>query len=483
MDSPRDGGRPFPSTPPAKLALFAFALVSLSICLWVYRSREMTTLNAVLALVTLWVALAPAAIYVSRRDLTPMPFLPLLGLYYAVFFAASCFFFYRLPGFFEYGIVIRDINVEAQILVLAGLLLMFASYYVVWRHAARRLPYFRLPAEYSLTRFRFLIWLLLAVDFLWRFIPDLRVIPSIGQFIQPAGFMAVAVLVFLSLRKELSAAETALLYMGVLPVLVLDGIASGLLTGLVLLSAYIMVLMMYAHARMAWLVGGITLVIVLALYPGMTAFRTVTWSDDGAAKGTVEKVWLLIDRAAHAWQRTRYFHISTKGPLIRRLSGYILMSRVVTQTPSEIPYWKGETYRPIMTSFIPRAIWPGKPEERFGAAFGHRYRMLAPTDKWTSLNIPWVVEMYANFGRWGVLTGMTLVGALLAVLSGIFNRREMTAHEFAIGASIIFPLVYPSSNFSLMTGSLLPLAVALWVYFRLGLNLRIPWVGRGPRSG
>ena len=251
-------------------------------------------------------------------------------------------------------------------------------------------------------------------------------------------------LVFLSLRKELPIFEKALLYLGVLPFLVLDGIASGLLTGLVLLFAYIMVLMMYARVRLAWLVGGLAFVIMLALYPGLTAFRGATWTASGAAQGTIEKVRLLIDRAAHAWQRTRYFHISTRGPLIRRLSGYILMSRVVTQTPSEIPYWKGETYKPLLTSFIPRAIWPGKPEERFGPAFGHRYRMLAPTDKMTSLNIPWVVEMYANFGRWGVVIGMTLVGAFwrcCQVFSTAVKCRPMNSRSARRSS---FPLSIPA---------------------------------------
>ena len=97
--------------------------------------------------------------------------------------------------------------------------------------------------------------------------------------------------------------------------------------------------------------------------------------------------------------------------------------------------------------------------------------MIAPDNKTTSINLPWVVEMYANFGRAGVLLGMALVGTFLALMSAIFNRREMTSLEFVVGAAIIFPLVYPASNFSLMTGTLLQLTLALWIYFRFGLTI------------
>ena len=152
MHSTEEGERVPLLKPPVMLALLVVAGIVLSVYLWVFQSREITALNAQLALATLWVAMIPAGLYLLRRDATPMPFVALLGLYYAVFFAASCFFFYSLPGHYDYGIVIHEIDVEAQILVFVGLSLMFAAYYIVWRWGARRLPYFRLPLDYSLAR-------------------------------------------------------------------------------------------------------------------------------------------------------------------------------------------------------------------------------------------------------------------------------------------------------------------------------------------
>ncbi len=46
--------------------------------------------------------------------------------------------------------------------------------------------------------------------------------------------------------------------------------------------------------------------------------------------------------------------------------------------------------------------------------------------------------------------------------------------EFVTGTTILLPLFYQESNFSVMTGSLLPLTVSLWVYFTVGLRVPLP---------
>ena len=107
-----------------------------------------------------------------------------------------------------------------------------------------------------------------------------------------------------------------------------------------------------------------------------------------------------------------------------------------------------------------------------GQTFGHRYKLLHPEDKITSINVPWIVEMFVNFGALGVLTGMTLVGLFLAALESVFNRSKMTDLELSFGLAVLLPLFLQSSNFSLMTGSLLPLAIFLWAYLRAGLYVR-----------
>ena len=148
-----------------------------------------------------------------------------------------------------------------------------------------------------------------------------------------------------------------------------------------------------------------------------------------------------------------------------------MLSEIVERTPDPIPYWGGETYKPLVSSWIPRALWPGKPEERTGNAFGGRYQFVPETDTTISLNLPWITEMYANFGRGGVIAGMFLIGLLFGALEKILNESGMAPAEWVIGAVVLIPLAFQESNFSTMTGSVLPLVICLWIYFAVGLRL------------
>ncbi|MDP6175813.1 MAG: hypothetical protein QGF09_16750, partial [Rhodospirillales bacterium] len=145
------------------------------------------------------------------------------------------------------------------------------------------------------------------------------------------------------------------------------------------------------------------------------------------------------------------------GSLTKRMSHIWVFNAVDNKSPDPVPYWRGKTYRPLFTSFIPRVIYPDKPEERSGGGFGRRYGFLDQHQAKTSLNLPWVTEMLANFGPLGVVLGMGLAGMFLGFLDRLFNRAWMTDLEFTVGLTLIYPLVYPESNFSAMAGSMLTL--------------------------
>jgi hypothetical protein len=144
---------------------------------------------------------------------------------------------------------------------------------------------------------------------------------------------------------------------------------------------------------------------------------------------------------------------------------------VVKDTPARVPYWNGQTYTPLFTSFIPRILWPEKPEIRTGNDFGRRYKYLGPFDYTTSFNLPWIVEMYANFGEFGILIGMSLVGILLAFLEKKFNGNDLSDLEFLYGLTILFGLTQHLSNFALEVGGTLMLALSLYILLKLSKAL------------
>jgi len=78
------------------------------------------------------------------------------------------------------------------------------------------------------------------------------------------------------------------------------------------------------------------------------------------------------------------------GALAVRTGQLWLFHVVDDKSPDPVPYWGGKTYRPLFTSFIPRAIYPDKTEERVGSEFGRRYGFLSQDDLHISINLPWL---------------------------------------------------------------------------------------------
>jgi len=82
-----------------------------------------------------------------------------------------------------------------------------------------------------------------------------------------------------------------------------------------------------------------------------------------------------------------------------------------------------------------------------------------------SINIPWITEMYANFGRAGIILGMTLCGMVFGLLDRFLNAPGAGITGTAISAGVLLPLFYQESNLTLMTGSLVPQFVSFWLFF------------------
>jgi hypothetical protein len=227
---------------------------------------------------------------------------------------------------------------------------------------------------------------------------------------------------------------------------------------------------------------------LVLLTPVKNEFRQLTWSQ-GEQNNTsaIQRAELLVNLA-----QNHYFSAGSGGAsedrsyvfsvLATRLSMINFLSLVVNMTPGTIPYWNGATYSSLLTKWIPRFLWPGKPQEVTGNDFGQRYKFLDAGDTSTSLNLPWIVELYANFGTWGILLGMGVFGMLLAFLSQLFNQPQMNPLEFVYGVSILFNLYYQESSFALMVGSVFLLSIALYVLLKQAYEGGVPRTKRARRN-
>ena len=454
-----------------------------SVVLFLLRDGSLPADTALLALATLWLGLVPVFLYLRQtpEERPPYPLMALSGLFYAVFFGLPAFFAFRLRdpetgtiNFFGDGYV-DAISLEAQILVIGGMALMLAVYAASRRTVWRAIPHLGLPRTFPLPRLRVLLWGLAFGHLAYLYSPVVRALPSAGQFLQPVGYLAFGMFYLLWCRGDLPRWQAAAVFLVLLPVALVGVLTMGAVAIPVLILIFFAVLYLHAHGRPPWLLIVAIPVFFLLAYPTTGYYRGHAWGAAGQGMTTVEKAQTLVRAVISTYGSVDRGRIDRETwGVVRRVALIVALTHVVDKTPDPVPYWGGETYKPLFTSMIPRAVWPGKPEERTGNVFGRRYGILLETERQLSFNLPWITEMYANFGRTGVIVGMALVGLLFGFLERFLARPGMTALEFVTGTTILLPLFFQESNFSLMTGSLLPLTLSLWLYFTVGLRVPLP---------
>ena len=451
-------------------------LVSLAPFIW--KNQHLSDTNIVLALALAWVALVPGFLHLMRVDNAPMPFAALVGFYYLIFFSLPVFFFDpahwqsdQYPDGRRYGLRATHVDEMAQLLLIVGLTSLLAAYYAA-RRWLERLPFWlRLPRGFATGRLRLLAWILIVAYFAWAFVPIFHRLPSLGQLLQKTTPIAIGLLLICAWRREITRKERILLLLGVLPAVFGMIVSSGLTTDLILITSYLTILMYYYNIRLFFLPVIICVAFMIFLYPALASFRIASWSDHAPSLSLAKRVAMPIEIAWDRWIDKRRNVGDPLVPVVRRVSiGAVTFSDVVERTPGDVPLLRGESYRPLLTGFVPRILWPGKPEERFGQIFGHRYRYVALDDRTTSWSTPWITEAYANFGAAGMVVAMALIGGFLAFASRFLNAAEMTPTEFAVGAALLFPLAYQASNLSVMVSNLPMIVGAVWLFFWVGLR-------------
>lgn len=130
-------------------------------------------------------------------------------------------------------------------------------------------------------------------------------------------------------------------------------------------------------------------------------------------------------------------------PLAKRLSEGVdyFASRITLKQNMEIilsgvgknvAYQNGETITPLLYAFIPRFIAPNKPDtSAVGRTFNREFKISADPD--TYISVGHVGELYWNYGWTGLITGMMLIGAFMAMLGSLLRLdKNPTLPKFLV---------------------------------------------------
>jgi hypothetical protein len=453
--------------------LSVVSFLSVAVLLYQTRSAMISPLGAVLALLTCGIGILPTLLYVLRNERI-VPFFPMVGLFYVFCFGLSPFLLRfgwpDAPPIVYGALRLTEEPIETFVLLLLGTAVLVTTFFLVRRSALDWIPVPRIRERAGDGASLLLLWGLTVAHLAYKFIPSLAQVPSIGQFLDPAGYVAFSALLVLVLKRKMGAALRILSW-GALVLITVARVESFFMSQVMMLGLCAFAALVYARAY--WMAVAFASILILSM-PAYLFTSTARYLPGGF----FDKAKVVVTRIERYSEGVRKYDLGALQTVGRRMSYTWLFAHVVEKSPAEVAFWGGETYKPLFTVLIPRAFWPGKPREITGLTFGHRYGLLPPTSE-TSMNLPWNVELYANFGRSGVLVGMALIGAFLALLDRLLNAPGRRQLEAGISVGVLIPLTYQESNFSVMVGTLPQFVLCLYLYFLVG-EIVLRRLGMGP---
>lgn len=437
----------------------------------------------------LWVlCLLPGWIYVGTKPSLrpPLPFLPLYGVVFGAYYALPLVLGQTDLGGFGGYLRKEDYNAAADAALLGWAGVLAGTVLTRGRSA----PSAPLP---PLDTYRLMLWavglaLLSPVLDILGFSTSLpAVLKSLTLLITIMGRFGLALGILLYLRGHGGPIHAlGLVVAGLL--MVLSILISGLMAGMMFMGVTIMFALWVGrgHLRYRELVAACMLVgLVVSLKSVLPDFRDEAWfrGRQMSASERVELMGRLVQQRLEIGGASGLLE-EGRDRTKERSAAADMLADVIQRTPSPVPYWKGGSYVSLVGALVPRVLWPDKPQKDLGQRFGHRYGYLASGNTSTSINFPWLIEMYANFGMAFMPVGGLIVGAILGLLGRWLNRPGQDGITTAMGIGLLVPLYNIESDFSLVYGGLIlyGLAVAAIVRWIQG-TATLHRVAPAPRLG
>jgi hypothetical protein len=165
------------------------------------------------------------------------------------------------------------------------------------------------------------------------------------------------------------------------------------------------------------------------------------------------KVIFLLNRSTQFPLFTRIYD-GTKGRSNIDFGGYDLVQ--------EPKLYYGDSFKPLISKFIPRFLYDKKPAEDFLNRWGHDFYLLNSKDLSTSIIISSLPEFFINFGYYSIFI-CSLVFLILNLL--IYKFSIFWVNYIPVYTCLIFPFILNEGNFSILFGGTLINILAILLLF------------------
>jgi hypothetical protein len=451
---------------PAHYAWLLIAVVVGIISYYIYiNPNHKSSQTLILASLVLVVSCLPMFWFLIHGRFYQVPALEAHCLFYAIAFGFAGFL--PIPLMSSAMSVDEDSLVTALRYTLLGLSALLAGYYLIGPKLMKSVRPIQISQGISPAKLEGLGWsgcILGALVHQGGQNTSIFIVGQLGGDVYTLGFFLLLTLV-LERRASFLTSVMAILLLLPLQLILNSGLNSGQLAGTVTLACWISLVVFRTMRRIPILLLAGAFVFFIIFQPVKFYVRTLAW-EEGVQLGPVETIKVYADGFRQVYGSTSAMMANSKENFdssFDRINHLATTAAIIRDTPSAQPFLWGESYLPLLTKWIPRIIWHGKPEERLGNGWASRYGYLGQNDSTTSYNLPWLPEMYMNFGWPGVVGVMFLLGILFRYLWFRLMAAAEGPGEYAVAIVFAQSLVFAESNLSLMIGNIVIFAVTLWV--------------------
>lgn len=282
--------------------------------------------------------------------------------------------------------------------------------------------------------------------------------------------VAFVILLRRQFRKE-STLFDKLLITGYLLTRVLVGISSGWLGSLSATLVICVAVYIAERRKIPLLAVGSIILVILFLQVGKEEFRKQYWS--GEQTGTLlERAEFWFNASVDKWEglfddpnNEKLNELTSQS--IGRLSLLAQTANVVELTPSAVPYQYGQLYSYILVTLIPRFVWPDKPIVSEANRFyqvSYNLTTEANLDN-VSISVGYLAESYINFGWFGVVGVMFLIGAFLKLFQQTFMNKSSGLLLSSVGIVLLPQLLSIEAQLAVYLGGLLQQTLLIIIVF------------------
>ena len=465
----------------AKSKDYLFILLGI-ITIWfgllLYNQNAAPTQTILLASIIYFLCCLPTVIYFYSKDST-IPYLPFFGIFYFVYFGLSIFSNYK---------IFLDINVynfsyslinTCLIYALAGFLSMMVAFYspiVTIAEKARLVS--PLTVAWDIKKAYKIALVLGVIGNIAYYFTVIRSLPvfymGIITFLGELSRLSFVILYMIQSRGELNFKGKLFLWFIVFIPRILLSMTTGTTFAIIIDFVLLFFIDLYYRQRLPWKRIILAAVMFFFVFSARDKYRDMVWYRSGTQvyDTAPKRIKLYFNLIYDEVTQNKETYTYTYEKLSARADYMVTFVSVVALTPDYIPFWDGYTYQTLFTSIIPRVIMPDKPLKNVGQSFGHRYGFLEPWDTSTAYNLPFLIEMYVNFGAMGIIVGMFILGIVFRIFYILLNTKVSGEGIIAIGAMIFSNLLNVESDLSLMFGHMLQYIILFYII--------IKWASRSP---